>query len=443
LVPEYEKLTKTSREIFERSRKVLPGGVTYPLRYFKPYPIYVKRAKGVKVWDVDDNEYLDLWMGHGVHILGHAPDFVIEKIAEFMRSGTHLGFENVYALEYAELLTRVIPNVEMVRFTNSGTEAVMHAVRLARAYTKRSYVVKMEGGWHGPYDALHVGVTYPFRGPESLGLPEDYLKYTLVVPFNDLEALEKVLKQYEVAAVILEPIPAAGGCIEPVKGYLEGVRKIADEYGTLVIFDEVVTGFRLALGGAQEFFNVKADIVALGKVVGGGFPGAGAYGARAEIMELLDQVKIPNSRERSAQTGTFVGNTITMVAGYTTVKYLAGNRAKYDEFNSLWNYARRQLDRICEENDRLCWVTGAGSLVGIHFTVKKPRNVREAEELKWSVKVSEVLHLYMRVNKILYLTEHKPHLLPSMLHTRDDVDKFTKNFADFMNTIYREIKRVT
>jgi len=441
LVLNYEKLTKKSKELFERSRKVLPGGVTYPIRYFKPYPIYIKKAKGTRVWDVDENEYLDLWMGHGAHILGHSPDFIIEKVAEVMRNGTHLGFENIYAVEYAELLTRVIPNVDMVRFTNSGTEANMHAIRLARAYTKRTYVIKMEGGWHGAYDALHVGVKPPFKGPETLGLPEDYIKYTIVVPFNDLNALEKALKQYEAAAIILEPVLGAGGCLEPDRGYLEGVRKLADEYGALLIFDEVITGFRLALGGGQEFFNVKADVVVLGKIVGGGFPGAGAYAAKAEIMELLDQVKIPSGRERSVQAGTFTGNPITMVAGYTMIKYLAENKSKYEEFNSLWNYAIRKIDKVCEEHDRMCWTTGAGSMVGIHFTTKRPRNVRETEELRWSVKVNEVLHLYMRINKILYISEHKAHVLPSMLHTKEDVDEFIQRFAEFVELISSKIKR--
>ncbi len=161
----YMERTGRSRELFERARKVLPGGTTYQIRYFTPYPTYVTRASGVKVWDIDGNEYVDYWMGHGTHILGHSPDFVVKAVNETAYGGTHLGYPNTLEVEYAELLTKVIPNVEMVRFSNSGTEANMYAVRLARAYTGRRYVVKMEGGWHGGYDGLHVGVNPPFEGP--------------------------------------------------------------------------------------------------------------------------------------------------------------------------------------------------------------------------------------------------------------------------------------
>jgi glutamate-1-semialdehyde 2,1-aminomutase (EC 5.4.3.8) len=251
----------------------------------------VTRAKGVNVWDVDGNQYVDYWMGHGAHIMGHSPDFVVKAVNEAALNGTHLGYPNTLEVEYAELLTKVIPNAEMVRFSNSGTEANMYAVRLARAYTGRKYIVKVEGGWHGGYDALHVGVNPPFEGPESLGLPEEYIKYTLVVPYNDLNALERALSSHDVAAVIIEPVPGSGGCIEPQPNYLRGVRELTMRYGSLLIFDEVITGFRLALGGGQEYFNVKADIVTLGKIIGGGYPGAGAIASTSEIMELLNQVK--------------------------------------------------------------------------------------------------------------------------------------------------------
>lgn len=439
LIPRYIEKTKRSRELFELARKVLPGGSTYHIRYFKPYPIVIERGYGSRVRDVDGNVYDDYWMGHGAHILGHAPSIVINAVNEISKRGTHLGFENPYAIEYAKLLSRVVPGLEMVRFTNSGTEACMYALRLARAYTGRRYVVKIEGGWHGGYDALHVGVSPPYRGPESLGLLEDYIRYTLVVPFNDLEALENALKSYDVAAVFIEPVLGAGGCIAPEKGYLEGVRKLVDEYGALLVFDEVITGFRLALGGAQEFFNVRADIVVLGKIVGGGYPGAGAFGGRTEIMELLDQVKRPRARERSFHGGTFTGNPITMVAGYTLINYLANNRSMYDELNSLWSYIARKLDNLCEEFERTCWITGVGSMIGIHFTKEKPINARTAEELRWSHKVYEVLHLYMRINGILYLTERMSHLLPSMTHSKDQAEKLVNTFAQFLELISKKL----
>ncbi len=440
LVPRYVEKTKRSREMFEQAKRVLPGGATYHIRYFKPYPLFIERGSGSRVWDVDGNIYDDYWMGHGAHIMGHSPDFVVKAVNEVSTKGTHLGFENPYALEYAELLTKIVPGLEMVRFTNSGTEANMYALRLARAYTGRKYVIKIEGGWHGGYDALHVGVSPPYTGPESLGLLEDYIKYTIVVPFNDLDALEKALKSYEVAAVFIEPVLGAGGCIAPEKGYLEGVRKLVDEHGALLVFDEVITGFRLALGGGQEFFNVRADLVVMGKIIGGGYPGAGAFGGRADIMELLDQLKRPRGRERSFHGGTFTGNPVTMVAGYTLVKYLAEHRAIYDEFNSLWSYAAQRLDKLCEEHGRICWITGAGSMIGIHFTKERPINARMAEEQRWSHIVTDVMHLYMRINGILYLTEHTAHLLPSMVHSREQVEKFVNTFASFLETVSKRIR---
>ncbi|MDM7274737.1 MAG: aminotransferase class III-fold pyridoxal phosphate-dependent enzyme, partial [Thermoprotei archaeon] len=235
----YVSMTPKSRGLFERARKVLPGGVTYAIRFFKPYPIYVSRAEGVHVWDVDGNVYVDFWMGHGANVLGHAPRFVIEAVRDASLNGTHLGFESLPPVEYAEFLSKVVPGLESLRFTNSGTEANMYAARLARAYSGRKYVVKVEGGWHGGYDSLHTGVTPPFVGPESAGLPEEFVKYTIPVPFNDLEALEEALRRYPVAAVFIEPVLGAGGCIAPVEGYLRGVRELVDRYGSLLVFDEV------------------------------------------------------------------------------------------------------------------------------------------------------------------------------------------------------------
>ncbi len=431
----YEERTKKSRELFLQARKVLPGGVTYHIRFFDPYPLYIVKGKGSKVWDVDGNEYDDYWMGHGAHILGHAPDFVIEEVFNVAKHGTHLGYPNPYMLEYAELLTKIVPNAEMVRFTNSGTEANMYVVRLVRAFTGRRYIVKMEGGWHGGYDSLHVGVSPPFEGPESKGLPEEFVKYTIVVPFNDLDSLERALKTYPVAAVIMEPVMGAAGCIPPENGYLKEVRRLVDEHGALLVFDEVITGFRLALGGAQEFFGVKADIVVLGKIVGGGFPGAGAFAGRAEVMELLDHIKIPNPRERSFHGGTFTGNPVTIVAGYTLINYLYKNRHLYVSFNEAWSRFREELDKLCEEYGRICWVTGVGSMVGIHFTTVRPRNAREAYCYRISEDLYKLLHLYMRIHGVLYMTEHSPHLMPSMVHTDDQRRRFIELFAQFLEYI--------
>jgi len=428
----YEDMTSKSRELFERAGRFIPGGVVYHIRFFHPYPIYVIKAKETYVWDVDGNKYEDYWMGHGTHILGHSPDFVIDKVYEVSRYGTHFGFENIYAIEYAELLTKIIPNCDMVKFANSGTEANMYAIRLARTYTKRRYIVKIKGGWHGGLDQLHTGVSPPFIGPESAGLPEDLIKYTISISYNDLNELERVLKSYDVAAVIMEPVPGAGGCIEPIEGYLKGVRELVDRYGSLLIFDEVITGFRLSLGGAQEYFNVKADIITLGKIIGGGMPGAGALCGKEEIMSLLNHIKYPDPRNRSFHGGTFTGNPITIVAGFTLIDYLNRNKEMYTGFNRMWSNIAKEMDRICEEYNRLCWITNVGNMLGIHFTKSKPRNIEEAYYLRYSNKIYEAFHLYMRINKILYLSEKMPHLMPSMIHSENQAKRFVDVFKEFL-----------
>ena len=441
LASEYEARTPISRGLFERARRVLPGGTTYHIRYYKPYPAFVARAKGPLVWDVDGNVYDDYWMGHGTHVLGHAPDFVLERVRETAARGTHFGYLHELLVDYAELLTKIIPGAEMVRFCNSGTEANMYALRLARAYTGRKTVVKMEGGWHGAYDALHVGVSGPpYDVPESLGLPQEAIANTRAVPFNDPDALERVLKREEVAAILLEPVMGAAGCLEPEPGYLKEVRRLADEHGALLIFDEVITGFRLAPGGAQEFFNVKADLVVLGKIVGGGFPGAGAFLGPAEIMELLDHLKRPDARQRSAHGGTFTGNPITLSAGYALVKHLAEHPTLYERFNRLWERVREKLNAIGTDSDLPVHATGAGSLIGLHFTTERPRQHRTVVEARWSQKAYEVFHLYARLSGILYMTEANVHFLPSMAHSEAQADKLVETVAEFLEELKAVIK---
>jgi len=432
---EYTARTKKSRELFNKALKVFPGGVTYSIRFYSPYPAFIARAKGTRVWDVDGNEYIDLWMGHGAHLMGHSPSFIVGAVKEALEIGTHLGYEHPYALEYVEFLAKILPGVEMLRFTNSGTEANMYAVRLARAYTKRKYIVKMEGGWHGGLDILHVGVTYPYTQPESAGLIEEAYKYTLLVPFNDVEALERALKAHDVAAVILEPVMGAAGCVEPEKGYLREVRRVVDEHGSLLIFDEVITGFRLAPGGAQEYYGVKADIVVYGKAIGGGLGGVGAFGARSDVMELIDHVKYPRTDIRVFHGGTFSANPVVVKAGYLLVKHLAENPGIYSASNNLWSDFRRRVEKICSEHSVECWPSGDGSLSGVHFTRRKPRNAREVFELRWSRLVERALHVYSRLKGILYIGEKVPHFMPSLIHEKDEVDYLLSVFSEFVEII--------
>jgi glutamate-1-semialdehyde 2,1-aminomutase len=439
LEAEYTKKTRRSRELYEESTRYMPAGVTYALRYMSPYPLYIERAQGTRLIDVDGNEYIDFWMGHGSQILGHLHPVVVSAVKSTLEIGFHLGLEHSYSIEYAEFLTRIIPGVEMVRFTNSGTEANMYATRLARAYTGRKYIVKVEGGWHGGYDDLHKAVTYPYTKPESSGLLEESTAYTLTVPFNDPRALEDVLRKYEVAAFIVEPVMGAGGCIEPNPGYLREVRRLTEQYGALLIFDEVITGFRLAPGGAQEYFGVKADVVVFGKAISGGVSSAGVVASRAEIMELMDHLKRPDPSTRVFHGGTYVASVLSVVVGYAVAKYLVENKYLYDEANRLWSEFRRRVQRACEESSVECWTTGTGSLSGLHFTAKRPRSARDAYEARWSRVVERALHLYSRVHGAVYMSERMPHYLPSLVHSKEEVEKL----VDITVSFIEEVKRLT
>lgn len=435
LEAEYIAKTKKSRELYEESSKYMPSGVSYALRYMSPYPLYIVRAKGTRVYDIDGNEYVDFWMGHGVQLLGHLHPVVVEAVKKVLEIGSHIGFEHPYVVEYSELLAKVLPGVEMVRFTNSGTEANMYAIRLARAYTGRKYIVKVEGGWHGGYDGLHKAVTYPYIKPESSGLLDEVALYTLVVPFNDLDALEAVLRKYEVAAFIVEPVMGAAGCLEPESEYLREVKRLTEEYGALLIFDEVITGFRLALGGAQEYYGVRADIVVLGKAISGGVGAIGAIAARSDIMELMDHLKRPEPAMRVFHGGTYVANPMSIITGHVLVKYLYENRHLYEESNSLWSEFRSRVQKACEENSVECWTTGTASLSGLHFTTKRPRSAREVYEARWSKLVERTLHLYSRVRGVVYMSERVAHYLPSLVHSREDVERLVEVTVDFINTL--------
>lgn len=428
---EYKRKTPKSYALYEKAKKLLPGGISYAIRYLSPYPFYVLRAKGPYVWDVDGNLYLDYWVGHGALILGHAPDEVLGKVEEQLRQGTHYGFEHELELELAELITKLVPNVEMVRFTNSGTEANMYAIRLARAYTKRKYIVKMEGGWHGGYDSLHKAVSLPYDEPESAGLINESLKYTLTVPFNDIESIEKTLKKYEVAAVIIEPVMGAAGIIPPQPGYLKSLREICDSHGTLLIFDEVITGFRLALGGAQEFFGVRADIITMGKILGGGFP-IGAIGSRTEIMELIDHTKYLRKSERVFHGGTFTANPMSMIAGIATLKYLKDNRWIYDKMNSLGLMLAQRIEDTAEKVGIDMYATYGGSMVGLHFTKNRPKNATEVFQMWVPEEVLKALNLYMRLEGIVYISEHKAHFFLTAKHSSKHVEKLISALESFL-----------
>ncbi len=312
-----------NKELFQRAKELMPGGVSSPVRAFKAVggePIIVSRAKGSRLWDVEGKEYIDYLMSWGPLILGHTHPKVVAAIEEQAKRGLSYGLTNQYEIELAQLVVSSMPSVEMVRFVSSGTEATMSAIRLARGYTGRKYVVKFEGCYHGHGDSLLVmaGSGVATLGiPGTPGVPEEIAKLTLVVPYNNVEALEEVFNKYgeDIACVIVEPVAGNMGVVLPKPGFLEAIREITKRYGSLVICDEVITNFRLSKGGAQELFGRDPDITCMGKIIGGGMP-LGAYGGKREIMEKV----APEGPVY--QAGTLSGNPLSMVAGIATLREL-------------------------------------------------------------------------------------------------------------------------
>ncbi len=412
----YASKTKKSKTLHERAKKVLPAGVSYGIRYFEPYPFYTAEAQGSKLYDVDGNEYVDFWLGHTALILGHSPPAVMEAVKKQLGKGTHYGTAHELEIELAEQVVKMVPNAEMVRFTNSGTEANMYAVRLSRAYTGKNKIAKFEGGWHGGYDALHMGVKHPFDIPESAGLTKGALQDTILLPFNNLEEVEKRLKNEKVASIIVEPVLGAGGGIPAEKEFLKGLREFCNENETLLIFDEVITGFRLAPGGAQQYYGVKADLTVFGKILGGGFP-VGAFCGPKEIMERLDATLYPRP-QYSFHGGTFTANPITMTAGLATLKLLEDG-SLISQLNMLGEKIRKQLKEIFENNSLDIQVTGDSSLFNVHFTkeeVKDASAVFRADRKRLAE-----YHLTLIENGVFFLPTHAGALSTS--HSKEDIDK--------------------
>jgi len=413
---EYASKTSKSKTLYERAKKVLPAGVSYGIRYFEPYPFYTAKAKGSKLYDVDGNEYIDFWLGHTALILGHSPPAVVEAVKRQLENGTHYGTSHELEIELAEQVVKMVSGAEMVRFTNSGTEANMYATRLARACTGRSKIAKFEGGWHGGYDALHIGVHYPFNVPESAGLTAGTLQDTILLPFNDLEGVEEKLKNEKVASIVIEPVLGAGGGIPAEKEFLKGLREFCDEKEILLIFDEVITGFRLAPGGAQQYYGIAPDITVFGKILGGGFP-VGAFCGCRKIMERLDSL-LHKRPHYSFHGGTFAANSITMMAGLTTLKILEDGQL-ISKLNMVGDKIREQLREIFEGNGVDVQVTGTSSIFNTHFTKEKVKDANATFRADRKKLVDYNLKLIE--NGVFFLPTHTGAL--STAHSKADVEK--------------------
>jgi glutamate-1-semialdehyde 2,1-aminomutase len=424
---DYEKKRPKSKRLYARAKKVLPAGVSYFIRYFEPYPFYVSHAKGSKIHDIDGNTYIDFWMGHYTHILGHNPTPIRRAVAKQLEKGIHLGVCHELEVALAEQVVKMVPCAEMVRFTNSGTEASMYATRLERAYTGKDKIVKFEGGWHGGYDALQVAVRPPIDVPETSGIPEEVIKNTIVAPFNDIEGTRQKVKSQEVAAFIIEPVLGSGGGIPAEKEFLQGLRELSREKDALLVFDEVITMFRLSPGGAQEFYGVTPDLTILGKIVGGGFP-VGAMVGRREIMQRLDAT-IYQRPQLCFHGGTFSANPITMTAGLTMLKLLEDGIV-IRQLNKRCAELRQQLREIFEKNKIDVQVTGEGSLFTVYFTGEKIRDIHDA--LRADHQRLDDYHANLMMNGVFFLPRKLGAL--SKAHTNADLNKLLSKTEEYVRT---------
>jgi glutamate-1-semialdehyde 2,1-aminomutase len=357
-----------SQELFQQAQHYLPGGVNSPVRAFKAVggtPPFIVRGQGSKIYDADDNEYIDYVGSWGPLILGHAYPQVVEAVKLAAERGTSFGASTELEITLAEMVCSAVPSIEMERFVNSGTEAVMSALRLARAFTGRDRIIKFIGGYHGHADGLLVKAgsgLATFSLPDSPGVPGSYAQNTLVAPYNDIETVSGLFQQHsdDIAAVIVEPVAANMGVVPPQPGFLESLRELTNRSGALLIFDEVITGFRVAYGGAQSIFNVTPDLTCLGKIIGGGLP-VGAYGGRREIMEMM----APTGPVY--QAGTLSGNPLAMTAGIETLKVL-NQPGTYERLEEAAARMGRGIEGIVSSMGLKLNVSRIASLLTLFFT---------------------------------------------------------------------------
>lgn len=404
-----------SKKLFEDAVNYLPGGVDSPIRAFKPYPFFVEKAKGSKLYDADGNEYIDYCLGYGPQILGHANEELIESAKNQLELGTAYGVPTEKEVILAKEVIRRVPCAEMVRFVNSGTEATMSAIRLARGVTGRNKIIKFEGAYHGAHDAVLIKSGSGAAGkPDSPGVPEDATKNTISAPFNDEEAIRNIISEQkdEIACIILEPIMGNVGCIPPRDGFLEFLREITEENEIILIFDEVITGFRLSKGGAQEYFGIIPDLVTFGKILGGGFP-IGAIAGKKEYMEQF----APNGPVY--QAGTFSGNPMSINNGIAALKILDDNL--YKDLHDKGEYLRSGMSDILTDLNIDFQLHGVESMTQVYFTENEVYDYATAQQAN-----SDEFLNYFRT-----LLENGVFIAPSQYecgfissqHSKDDLDK--------------------
>ena len=409
--------TERSRRLFDEAMKVLPGGVSSPVRAIKPYPFYTKKANGSKITDIDGNEYIDYVMGYGPLLLGHNHQAIKEAVIRQLSDGWLFGTPTELEVKLARELIDLYSSIEMVRFVSTGTEATMGALRAARGFTRKNKFIKIEGGFHGAHDAALVkagsGAT-TLGTPDSAGVPADFTKNTLQVPYNDIEAMTEAIEAYkdDVAAVIIEPVLGNIGPILPKKGYLEDVRKVTDENDVVLIFDEVITGFRLAMGGAQEYYGITPDMTTLGKILGGGFH-IGVIGGKKEIMENISPAG------PVYQAGTFNGSPVSMTAGLAIISTLKKEKV-HEKVNKKGDSMRKALTDVVSDLGLDYSVSGVSSMFKVFFG-DMPYDYKDALKCD-KEKFNIFFHKMLSDGIFLPPSQYETNFL-SLAHSQDDIDK--------------------
>jgi len=372
--------TTQSELLFAQAREVIPGGVNSPVRAFRAVggnPIFIKSASGAYITDEDDNSYIELINSWGPMILGHAHPIVINAVAKAISNSLSFGAPTRKEVEMAQLITSLIPSIEQVRMVNSGTEATMSAIRVARGYTGRDKIIKCEGCYHGHGDSFLIAAgsgAATFGVPDSPGVTKGVANDTLTAPYNDLAAVEVLLNdnKNQVAAIIIEPVAGNMGCVAPMQGYLEGLRNLCDAHGTLLIFDEVMTGFRLGIAGAQGLYNIIPDLTTLGKIIGGGMP-VGAYGGKKEIMQHVAPAG------KIYQAGTLSGNPVAMSAGIALLSYLSEHPEIYAQLEATGLALEKGLHEINASFGKCYTINRVGSMITLFFTEQPVNNFEDAK----------------------------------------------------------------
>lgn len=412
----FEKSVKA----FQEALQLMPGGVNSPVRAFKAVdmnPIFMESGKGSKIYDIDGNEYIDYVLSWGPLILGHANRQVVEALKKVVESGTSFGAPTLIENKLAELVKERVPSIEIIRMVNSGTEATMSALRLARGYTGRSKILKFEGCYHGHGDSLLIkaGSGVATLGlPDSPGVPEGIAKNTITVPYNDLDGVKTAFEKFgeDIAAIIVEPIAGNMGVVPPLPSFLEGLREMTEQFGALLIFDEVMTGFRADYHCAQGYFNIQPDLTCLGKVIGGGLP-VGAYGGKAEIMEKV----APSGPVY--QAGTLSGNPLAMTAGYETLKQLKPEH--YDEFKRKGDMLEAGYRQAAETYGIPLTVNRAGSMIGVFFTNEQVINYDTAKTS--NLDYFATYYREMALQGVFLPPSQFEGLFISTVHSDEDIEK--------------------